>query len=122
MKKLLTTSLFLIFLLACSLPSAVATESVSVDQATATPITPPAQPATDTLVPTLAPPTETFTPIPPTETSTPTAIPFVDSLKAKVTSDKLVCRLPLWTGRELPIFDRLQQDHAVTSYRPCRRK
>lgn len=86
MKKLLTTSLMLVFLLACSFPSAVATKTI--DQATATLLTPP----TDTPVPTLALPTETHTPVPPTETSTPTAIPFVDSLKATVTADKLVCR------------------------------
>src|SRR5512145_1494378 len=50
------------------------------------------QPATLTVAPatpTLAPPTETFTPIP---TETPTQIPYVDSLKALVTADKLVCR------------------------------
>ncbi len=85
MKKKLATTLILIFLLACSLPSAVATEPV--DQIPA-----PAIPTTDTPTPTLALPTETFTAIPPTETSTPTEIPFVDSLKATVTSDKLVCR------------------------------
>ncbi len=92
MKNILTTSVILVFLLACSLPSAVATEPV--DQVTATPLTPLAQPVTDTPEPTLAPPTETFTPIPPTETLTPTAtaIPFVDSLKATVTADLLVCR------------------------------
>ena len=39
--------------------------------------------------PTLPPPTETFTPIP---TETPTQIAYVDSLKATVTADKLVCR------------------------------
>ena len=89
MKNILTSLFILIFLLACSLPSAVATEPV--DQATATPVVSLALPA-DTPVPTLALPTETFTPIPPTETSTPTAIPFVDSLKATVTADKLVCR------------------------------
>lgn len=89
MKNIITTSLILVFLMACSLPSAVATQPV--DQATATPLTPLALP-TETPAPTLAPPTETFTPIPPTETSTHTAIPFVDSLKATVTSDKLVCR------------------------------
>lgn len=89
MKKILTTSLILIFVLACSLPSAVVTEPV--EQATATPLTPLALP-TDTPVPILVLPTETFIPLPPTETNTPTAIPFVDSLKATVTADKLVCR------------------------------
>jgi hypothetical protein len=50
------------------------------------------QPATLTVepaIPTLAPPTETFTPMP---TETPTQIPYVDSLKATVMADKLVCR------------------------------
>lgn len=50
------------------------------------------QPAAATFepaTPTLAPPTETFTPVP---TETPTQIPYVDSLKATVTADKLVCR------------------------------
>lgn len=89
MKKLLKTLIILVFLMACSLPSAVVTESV--DQATATPLTPLALP-TDTIVPTLAPPTETFTPIPPTETITPSPVPVVDSMKAVVTADKLVCR------------------------------
>jgi len=36
-------------------------------------------------------PTVTFTPLP-TETITPTSFPFVDSLKAKVLKDKLICR------------------------------
>ncbi len=94
MKKILATSFVLIFLLACSLPSAVATQPV--DQATATPLTPLAESTnTETPIPaTLALPTETFTPVPPTATSTntPTAIPFVDSLKATVTADLLVCR------------------------------
>ncbi len=94
MKKILATSFVLIFLLACSLPSGVATQPV--DQATATPLTPLAQSTnTETPIPaTLALPTETFTPVPPTATSTntPTAIPFVDNLKATVTADLLVCR------------------------------
>ena len=91
MKKIYTASIILVFLLACSLPSAGATEPV--DLAPATPLTPLAQPATDTPVPTLAPPTETFTPTlpPPTETSTPTAIPFVESLKSS-TMENLTCR------------------------------
>ncbi len=91
MRKFFLPCLTLLFLLACSLPSAAVPETVEQVSASATPLTPLALP-TETETPTLAPPTETFTPIPPTETSTPTALPFVDSLKAKVTADKLVCR------------------------------
>lgn len=90
MKKVLITSLILISLLACSLPSAAVTETFNETLATDTPIT--SIQATDTVVPTLAPPTETFTPIPPTETITPSPVPVVDSMKAIVTADKLVCR------------------------------
>jgi uncharacterized protein YraI len=103
MKNILTTLLGLVFLLACSPPSVAATKPV--DQATATAIlltpsalpstdtqTPSALPATDTPVPAPALPTETLTLPPPTETSAPTPIPFIGSLKATVTADKLVCR------------------------------
>jgi uncharacterized protein YraI len=86
MKNILATSLILFLLVACTPVSSGAT--LAVDQATATLALPP----TETPLPTLALPTETFTSIPPTQTSTPTAIPFVDSLKAKVTADKLSCR------------------------------
>lgn len=105
MKKILTTSLILVFLLACSPPTAVATESVDQATATATLLTPSdlpttdmptssALPATDTSTPILALPTETFTPTlrAPTDTSTHTAIPIVESLKATVTADLLSCR------------------------------
>lgn len=90
MKKIITASSILLFLLACSLPFAVATNPV--DIATATSL---ADPATGTPVPTLPPPTETFTAtLPPTvtPTSTSTFIPVVESLKATVTADLLTCR------------------------------
>lgn len=91
MKNIFTSIFILVFVMACSLPTAVATQPL--DQATATPLMPLAIPATDTPAPTLVPATETFTPIPTaTLTNTPTAIPFVDSLKAIVTADLLVCR------------------------------
>ena len=79
MKKIFTTSIILIFLLACSLPSAVATNPI--DLVTATPLTPLVQPAIETFTPTLPPPT-----------STPTSIPVVESLNASVTADLLSCR------------------------------
>jgi len=99
MKKILVTSLGLIFLLtACSLPSAA---PVDLPAPAATVVTaPPTDILTDTPSPTLVPPTETFTPTfsPPTDTptseptQTSTAMPFVESLKAKVTADLLSCR------------------------------
>ena len=86
MKRYLWLFLTLTLLLAACSPSSNPTlEAAPVTEAVA-------QAATDTPVSatlTLPPPTETFTPIP---TETPTQIPYVDSLKAKVTSDKLVCR------------------------------
>jgi uncharacterized protein YraI len=92
MKNILTASLIPIFILACSLPSAAVSTEV-VNQATPTSTE---QPATDITLPTIALPTETLTLVPPTstptETVTPTVIPFVDSLKAIVTADLLVCR------------------------------
>jgi uncharacterized protein YraI len=90
MKKLLATSLALIFLLtACTLPSAT---PVDAPAPAATTAAPPTSIPTDTPAPTLAPPTETLTltPIPPT--NTPTAIPVVNSLDATVTADLLSCR------------------------------
>ncbi len=74
---------------ACA-PEATSTALPQVEAATVTEeiihtATATAVPAT----PTLPPPTETFTPIP---TKTPTQIAYVDSLKAAVTADKLVCR------------------------------
>lgn len=72
----------------------------------ASPSTPEPAPATEEAAPTetftatLPPPTETLSPspLPPTETptstptETPTPIPTVESLKASVTADKLICR------------------------------
>jgi uncharacterized protein YraI len=78
MKIFLTLLISILFLTSCTSAS--------------TPTSQPA-PATETFVPTstftLIPPTETFTPSP---TETPTPIPIVDSLKATVIADKLVCR------------------------------
>ncbi len=72
-------------LTACSPASTLTPEAAPVTEEIVQPATLTVEPAT----PTLAPPTETFTPIP---TETPTQIPYVDSLKAIVTADKLVCR------------------------------
>ena len=72
-------------LTACSPASTLTPEVAPVTEEIVQPATLTVEPAT----PTLAPPTETFTPIP---TETPTQIPYVDSLKAIVTADKLVCR------------------------------
>ncbi len=72
-------------LTACSSASTPTSEAAPVIEEIIQPATLTVEPAT----PTLAPPTETFTPIP---TETPTQIPYVDSLKAIVTADKLVCR------------------------------
>lgn len=82
-------------LTACNIAAAPAQQTsdpaqeqpASVTEEITQPVTFTTEPAT--LTPTLLPPTETFTPIP---TETPTPIPYVDSLKATVTSDKLVCR------------------------------
>ena len=93
MKKLLLASLILVSVLACSLPAAV-TETSNETPNETLPTNTPAEviQPTDTLVPTLPAPTETFTPIPPTETITPSPVPVVDSMKAVVAADKLVCR------------------------------
>jgi len=97
MKKALTTSLILVFLLtACSLPSATPAPAATT---AASPTTAP----TETPIPTLAPPTTTFTPAPPPETSTPTEIPFIESLDATVTADLLSCRYG--PGAEYLYFD-----------------
>ncbi len=97
MKKALTTSLILVFLLtACSLPSAAPAPAATT---AASPTTAP----TETPIPTLAPPTTTFTPAPPPETSTPTEIPFIESLDATVTADLLSCRYG--PGAEYLYFD-----------------
>ena len=97
MKKALTTSLILVFLLtACSLPSAAPAPAATT---AASPTTAP----TETPIPTLAPPTTTFTPAPPPETSTPTEVPFIESLNATVTADLLSCRYG--PGAEYLYFD-----------------
>jgi hypothetical protein len=72
-------------LTACSSASTPTSEAAPVIEEIIQPVTLTVEPAMSTL----APPTETFTPIP---TETPTQIPYVDSLKAIVTADKLVCR------------------------------
>ncbi len=88
-KYLLVLSAWMLILAACA---PVAT-STALPQVEAAPVTEEIiSTATFTAVPatpTLPPPTETFTPIP---TETPTQIAYVDSLKATVTADKLVCR------------------------------
>jgi len=91
MKKKLTVSIALIFMLAaCSLPAATPVEQAATP-ASAT-ITVPTDIPTDTQIPTLVPATATptLTPIPPTSTST--AVPVVESLDATVTADLLSCR------------------------------
>jgi uncharacterized protein YraI len=66
--------------------------------APASPPTPDLASATDATAPLHTPtyppptPTQTVTLMPPTETSTPTPPPILDSLKAVVIQDKLVCR------------------------------
>lgn len=89
MSRPLTFFCFLLLLTACTPASTPVPEPVSPPQTV-----PSAESATATLLPA----TETFTPtpLPPTETPTtvPTVspIPTVESLKAKVIADKLVCR------------------------------
>ena len=88
-KYLLVLPAWMLILAACA-PVATSTalpqvEAVPVTEEIISTATFTAVPAT----PTLPPPTETFTPIP---TETPTQIAYVDSLKATVTADKLVCR------------------------------
>ena len=82
-KQILT--LLILFLTACTAPASLPTGEI--DSATAT------FASTETMLP----PTETASPVP-TETSTPTStptftpIPVVESIKAIVIADKLVCR------------------------------
>jgi hypothetical protein len=89
-RSLLVLLALTLILAACNTPTS---QPLDLSQAQPDPATEEiVQPATVTSEPatsTLIPPTETFTPIP---TETPTQIPYVDSLKATVTSDKLVCR------------------------------
>ncbi len=81
MKIKLYLTLLLFSLTSCNLPASSPTPQV--DSATAT-FTPPQA----TTVP-----SETATNFPtPTETSTATPVPVVDTMKAKVSADKLVCR------------------------------
>lgn len=76
---------FLLILTSCNAPASFSTGQV--DSTT----------ATLTFTETSPPPTETFTPAPtetskPTSTPTHTPLPVVESMKAKVIADKLVCR------------------------------
>lgn len=93
MKRILTLSCLILFLTACSLGSASTPRVDSPTQAISS-----TEVVAETATTTPLPPTETFTPIPPTLTPTETAIPTetpfptVESLKATVTSDKIVCR------------------------------
>ncbi len=84
-KRLLTLTTTAIFIVACNLASTPTSQPAPVTEEFVQPATFTAEPATATL----APPTETFTPVP---TETPTPISYVDSLKATVIADKLVCR------------------------------
>ena len=89
MKRALILTYILFLLSACAPASTSGAEPVSATEE-------PVLPATFTA--TALPPTKTFTPspIPPTETPSPTAtatpFPTVESLKAVVTADKLICR------------------------------
>lgn len=88
MFRTLTFACLALLLTACASASTPAPEPVSATEEATVAI---AIPATET-----ASPTFTVTPIPPTETPsatpTETPIPTVDSLKAKVASDKIICR------------------------------
>lgn len=99
MKRALTLMCLIVLLTACAPALRQAQDSAS------TPAPEPAAPTeevilTETFTAPPLPPTETFTPspIPPTETPSPTAtdtatpIPTVESLKAIVTTDKIICR------------------------------
>ncbi len=78
----------ILLLTACNIASAPTSQPAPVTEEFVQPATFTLEPATITATIVL-PPTETPTPIP---TETPTQIPYVDALKATVTSDKLVCR------------------------------
>lgn len=84
MKRLLALSVFTLLMLACGLASTPTLEPVSPTEAAASTETP--LPPTATSIP-----TETSTPLP-TDTPTITPIPTVESLKATVISDKIICR------------------------------
>ena len=129
MKRFLTLSCLLILLTSCSLPAstpapepAPATEAVSIaDTAT---LPPP------TVTFTALPPTETFTPIPPTATATETPIPFVESLDATVTAERLSCRygpgpeyLYLFgfrSGAKIQVIGRADNDWLLVENEPQR--
>ncbi len=91
LSRALTISLSIIAILGCNLASPSAPEPAPVTEKAA---------LTETVTATLPPPTETLTPspLPPTETptstptETPSPVPTVESLKASVTADKLICR------------------------------
>lgn len=82
----------ILFLISCASASVPALEPAPATEA----VTLPADATTtDAPTATLLVPTETFTPLPtetPTATPTQTPIPTVESLKATVTADKLICR------------------------------
>lgn len=78
--------LFVLVLSACAPASVPAAEPVA---ATEEAVVLEAETATETPIPS---PTFTTTPIPPTATPTETPLPTVESLKAKVTADKIICR------------------------------
>lgn len=76
--------------IACNAAATPTSQAVPVTEEFVQPETPTLEAFTSTPIP----PTETFTPLPPTETSTPTEtpLPAVQSLKAKVSADRLSCR------------------------------
>lgn len=87
MKTKLVLTLLMLTSLSCNLSASTPTvELVPVTQVFVLPDTPTPEPFT----PTIPPITATFTEIPATATNTP--LPVVDSMKATVTADKLVCR------------------------------
>jgi uncharacterized protein YraI len=80
----------LLFLVAACSPASQSTPELATaagEPALAATSTATSLPATETLTPTSVPPTET-----PSPTPTITPIPTVESLKATVTADKLICR------------------------------
>lgn len=87
-KKLLTLIILILLMTACAPASLSTVEPLAQTSPSATAQDEPAS-ATE-----IFSTTGTFTPTlrTPTETSTPSPIPFVDSLKASVTADLLICR------------------------------
>lgn len=88
-----TVTCFLIFLTACA-PALRQTQDSASPSAPKVDLSPqaPSLPETFTAAPLPAAETLTPSPLPPTETPTLTPIPIVESLKAKVGADKIVCR------------------------------